>query len=726
MTIQSINVGTGPNDHTGDPLRTAFIKINSNFSLVATQEYVDSSYATTSYVDAAIAGISSVTDGATPPSGAAAGDLWYDTTDGRLYIYFDSTWVDASPVDGVGSGGISITDFGEGFSLAASNKIVTNKLYSTNETQSTQHYRLELDTNGVVVLPDQSVINGATLRVVPGTGELNYAALAAGSDSNHPEKTWIWVDTNGAWVSTDSYATNNTWKFQNDGKFILPVGGDIVASDGVTSVLGGGASTGDITFDNSKLTSSTSQNFLNLDGTGEVGLVTVSTNNIHIRTDFNDNNNHWQFGSDGNLTLPEGGDIVDSNGDTVLGGSPDRLTNGIHELVLNVGGAGPYITFPADDGASISIQGCDITGAGFEVNLLSAEDGVRLSANATSDRKDWLFGTDGTTTFPNNTIKNDNDLNISAGTDTVGISEGSLEFIGDGTILLSPGVVVGGVGDTGYNPFTIDAWVKFSEDPATHYQFILGTSEMYNGDYNDNGFSLFVGDGQPAPSATKITIDCLQVSNTQFDVPALTTDTWYHIAVARNSSGIVSVWVNGVRSTTGARGLEGGPVAFTGVTDQIGSWSYNGTTQMLGNVGQVRIVTDNNIYDPNDSTITVPTADLQEVTGTQLLLLMKSSDQYGDDTGNNTLSVYDMAGSTTLPAWTTDAPTIEIPTTWTFGTDGRTTFPNGTVPEHSYGAAGDKEGMVVFTDPYIYYCKQDYVDDVTDIWVRVAWTGTNW
>ena len=625
------------------------------------------------------------------------------------------------------------------------------------------------------------------------------------------------------------------------------------------------------------------------------------------------------------------GKVLTTNG-TTLSWSPattNALVNGNHQLVLNVGGAGPYITFPADDGASISIQGCDITGAGFEVNLLSAEDGVRLSANAASNRKDWLFGTDGnltlpngqsigsgsldgikmttdrgtvlfgnspecvptllshfhimkedasavdlflgddnnyvklpgdgeiaygveigtnvgsaytwrfgtdgklnlpaggdivdsngltvlggggggtiwtndangclraelsatgfeafteeshidlqnsgiwsigsygnatfignnefanlndlslrsgdatfittnlrengnhqwkfgldgTTTFPNNTIKNDNDLNISTGTETAGIFEGSLEFVGNGTILLSPGVVVGGVGDTGYNPFTIDAWVKFSEDPATHYQFILGTSFMYNGDYNDNGFGLFVGDGESAPSATKITVDCLQVSNTQFDVPALTTDTWYHIAVARDSSGMVSVWVNGVRSTTGAIGLS---VAFTGVTDQIGSWSYNSTTQMLGNMGQVRIVTGNNVYNPNDLTITVPTADLQAVTGTQLLLLMKSADQYGDDTGNNTLSVYDMAGSTTLPAWTTDAPTIEIPVTWTFGTDGRTIFPNGTVPAHSYGALGDLEGMVVFSDPYIYYCKQDFVDDVTDIWVRVAWTGTNW
>jgi hypothetical protein len=63
---------------------------------------------------------------------------------------------------------------------------------------------------------------------------------------------------------------------------------------------------------------------------------------------------------------------------------------------------------------------------------------------------------------------------------------------------------------------------------------------------------------------------------------------------------------------------------------------------------------------------------------------------------------------------------------WSFDNAGRTTFPNGTVPAHSYGAAGDLEGMVVFTDPYIYYCKQDYVDNTTDIWVRVAWTGTSW
>jgi hypothetical protein len=85
----------------------------------------------------------------------------------------------------------------------------------------------------------------------------------------------------------------------------------------------------------------------------------------------------------------------------------------------------------------------------------------------------------------------------------------------------------------------------------------------------------------------------------------------------------------------------------------------------------------------------------------------------------------DAEGNITITQGTTSS-LVNGAYTVSLGSTGRTTFPNGTVPEHSYGAAGDKEGMVVFTDPYIYYCKQDYVDNSTDIWVRVAWTGTNW
>ena len=46
---------------------------------------------------------------------------------------------------------------------------------------------------------------------------------------------------------------------------------------------------------------------------------------------------------------------------------------------------------------------------------------------------------------------------------------------------------------------------------------------------------------------------------------------------------------------------------------------------------------------------------------------------------------------------------------WVFGVDGRTVFPVSTAPTHSYGAPGDKAGMVAFDNGYFYYCIADYV-----------------
>jgi hypothetical protein len=117
---------------------------------------------------------------------------------------------------------ISISSFGEGFSLTASDKIVTNELYSTNVSNTTQHYRLTLDTNGVVHLPDESIINGATLKTVPG----NYAGITAGPVGKD-EDSWVWVDNDGTWIATDYSNNAFTWHFNNNGTLTLPTGGHI-------------------------------------------------------------------------------------------------------------------------------------------------------------------------------------------------------------------------------------------------------------------------------------------------------------------------------------------------------------------------------------------------------------------------------------------------------------------------------------------------------------------
>jgi hypothetical protein len=71
---------------------------------------------------------------------------------------------------------------------------------------------------------------------------------------------------------------------------------------------------------------------------------------------------------------------------------------------------------------------------------------------------------------------------------------------------------------------------------------------------------------------------------------------------------------------------------------------------------------------------------------------------------------------------------------WTFSSNGNIVDAAGksvttrvvTAPVHSYGATGDKAGDVAYDDNYFYHCKQDYADNSTNIWVRVAWTSTTW
>jgi hypothetical protein len=154
-----------------------------------------------------------------------------------------------------------ITGFGEGFSLTAADKIVTNKLYSTNASSPTQHYRLELDTNGVVVLPDQSIINGSTLRGIYGTGELNYTGITIGPDTNHREESWVWVDHTGVSIATEYSTDAYTWKFDNNGNLTLPTGGEIHSAA----------------------------------GTGSVAIEANDGNNTRT----------WTFGTDGSLTFPD-------------------------------------------------------------------------------------------------------------------------------------------------------------------------------------------------------------------------------------------------------------------------------------------------------------------------------------------------------------------------------------------------------------------------------------
>ena len=77
--MQTINLGNYANDGTGDDLRSAFEKVNSNLVELFSTVY-------------------GANVGPLPPSsGVDQGELWWDTVSGRLYIRYGTGWTDASP-----------------------------------------------------------------------------------------------------------------------------------------------------------------------------------------------------------------------------------------------------------------------------------------------------------------------------------------------------------------------------------------------------------------------------------------------------------------------------------------------------------------------------------------------------------------------------------------------------------------------------------------------------
>ena len=89
MTIQTINTGSGANSRDGDSIRAAFTKVNNNFVEVLSALNTMTGSSGTSLVN--VSGV--------PPQYATTGTLWYDEFSGKIFVYYDSFWVDANPTD---------------------------------------------------------------------------------------------------------------------------------------------------------------------------------------------------------------------------------------------------------------------------------------------------------------------------------------------------------------------------------------------------------------------------------------------------------------------------------------------------------------------------------------------------------------------------------------------------------------------------------------------------
>ena len=132
-----------------------------------------------------------------------------------------------------------------------------------------------------------------------------------------------------------------------------------------------------------------------------------------------------------------------------------------------------------------------------------------------------------------------------------------------------------------------------------------------------------------------------------------------------------------------------------------------------------------------------PTLSLVATSGSYVDLTNKPtlfSGSYVDLTNKPTLfsgSYADLSNKPTIP--TSFSSLINGGSAISLSTDGKLTFPDGTVqptayqrvsvPTTSVGSSTDKVGMIAFDSNYMYYCFTTYVDSSTIIWKRIALTS---
>ena len=140
-------------------------------------------------------------------------------------------------------------------------------------------------------------------------------------------------------------------------------------------------------------------NYVKLPGSGETTYgVEIGTYDLSTGTSVQQ---VWRFGTDGQLTLPVGGGIVDSNGDSVLGGGGASTGN--------IGFVTDYIY----DFNGITLENADLTHGATAAVIVPANGnstnpihlnnlygGVRVTSGITGATQSWDFNSDGELILP--------------------------------------------------------------------------------------------------------------------------------------------------------------------------------------------------------------------------------------------------------------------------------------------------------------------------------------
>lgn len=224
------------------------------------------------------------------------------------------------------------------------------------------------------------------------------------------------------------------------------------------------------------------------------------------------------------------------------------------------------------------------------------------------------------------------------------VTGGSLLIPGTSSrITLSPGIVVGGTSTT---PFTAEGWFYSTVEPGTNSGPVL--------------LSTDTGSGTPAyykaltvniVSNTQVVVDSNGAAATTFDfAETMLVNTWYYVAVTRDTGGYIQVWMGkdgdatATASTTGRFATSGNAAwDLTGLSNTIGAF-VPANRYTTGYISNLR-VDSSSLYATTAATIPVPTASFAEIAGT---VFLQNDATLTDQTGNQTLSAVGTAAGNAL------------------------------------------------------------------------------
>jgi hypothetical protein len=223
------------------------------------------------------------------------------------------------------------------------------------------------------------------------------------------------------------------------------------------------------------------------------------------------------------------------------------------------------------------------------------------------------------------------------------ITSGSMFIPGTSSrVTLTPGIVVGGTSTT---PFTVEGWFYSTVTPGTNSgPVLISTDTASTNPAYIKALTINVS------TPTQIVVDSNGAAQQAFNfAETMLVNTWYYVAVSRDSSGNLQVWlgkdgdVNATASTTGRQPLNTTAWELTGLSNTIGAFVPAGryTTGYISNLR----VDSTGLYATDAANIPMPTEPFAELAGT---VFLQNTDELTDETGTQTLTAVGTAAGNAL------------------------------------------------------------------------------